>query len=340
MSKQSNKTLIGIFVLGAIALLVAGVLIFGSGKFLAESEEYVLYFEGSVKGLNIGAPVMFRGVKIGSVTDILLRYNPEDLTVHIPVIIEVERGRFKSVTGKETVRTHIKVLIDRGLRAQLQLQSVVTGQLMVDLDFYPDEPSKLVGTENTRISEIPTIPSGLQKFTKAIEQLPLDELFNKVVKTVESIEGLVNSPEVSGSFASLKKALDSADKLLVHVDNKIDPLVVSIEDTSIAARDAFVQAEKTLAFNEGVPGGVASDLRESLVSARDSLKQADQTLKQARETLVSIEEAAGENSTLIYEVNTTLRELSAAARSVRYLADYLDRQPEALIRGKAASQGE
>jgi len=334
MSKQASKTKIGAFVLGAIALVVAGVLIFGSGKFLRDLEKYVLYFEGSVKGLNDGAPVMFRGVKVGSVTDIVLRYNPEDLAVYIPVIIEVERDRFKSVSGKKVIKAPIGELIDRGLRAQLQLQSMVTGLLMVDLDFYPDEPPKLVSEEKVGYPEIPTISSELQKLTKTIEQLPLDEIVNKLAKSLDGIEKIVNSPDLQGSISSLKKALDSADSLLVHIDKKVDPLMAQIEDTSDAARGVFVQAEKTLALEEGVPGELASNIKETLASAKDAMASASDALKESKKTLAAYKGIVAEDSDVIYEVNTAMRELSEAARSIRYFVDYIDRHPESLLRGK------
>lgn len=334
MSKQANKTAVGAFVLGAIALAVAGVLIFGSGKFFADTDKYVLHFEGSVKGLNTGAPVMFRGVKIGSVTDILLRYDPVDLSVHIPVIIEVDRSRFSRINKVKERRTSINVLIERGLKAQLQLQSVVTGQLMVDLDFYPEDPVNLVGNNDIPYAEVPTIPSNLQKLTKTLEQLPLDELFNKLVKTVEGIERLINSPEISESFVSLKKALDSADRVFAHLDSSIDPLVQSIEGTSDAARSAFLQAEKTFALEEGVPGELASDIRETMTSAREALTSAQNALKQTEQTLITYQGFVAEDSDLVYEINNAAREFSEAARSVRYFVDYIDRHPEALLRGK------
>ena len=334
MSKQANKTKIGAFVLGAIVLIVSGVLIFGSGKLLADLDTYVLYFEGSVKGLNIGAPVIFRGVKTGSVTDISLQYNPDDLSVHIPVVIDVERDRFESVTGKKRRKVPLKELIEKGLRAQLQQQSFVTGQLMVNLDFHPDEPAELVGQERDKYPEIPTIASGLQKLTKTIEQLPLDEIVHKLAKSLDGIERIVNSPDLQGSIVSLKKALDSADKLLVHIDKNVDPLMASIEDTSDAARGAFVQAEKTLAMEEGVPGELASNLRGTLTSAKDALASARDALKEAKETLAAYKGVVSEDSDLIYEVNTAMRELSEAARSIRYFVDYIDRHPEALLRGK------
>ena len=347
MSKQASKTTIGAFVLGAIALLVAGVLIFGSGKFLRELQTYVLYFEGSVKGLNTGSPVMFRGVKMGSVTDIMLQYNPEDLTIYIPVVIEVERDRFESVTAEKRKKAPIEELIERGLRAQLQLQSMVTGQLMVNLDFYPDEPAKLVKQERAQYPEIPTIPSDLQKITKAIEQLPLDEIVNKLAKSLDGIEKIVNSPNLQKGIASLNTALDSVEKLMVHIGKKVDPLIANIEDTSDAARGAFlkadktidaatgafVQAEKTLSLKEGVSGELASNIKATLASAQNSLDRAEQTLE-------AYQRIGSEDSTLMFEITAAMKELASAARSVRFLADYLERHPEAVLRGKVSSKGE
>jgi paraquat-inducible protein B len=332
MSKQANKTVIGAFVVGAVVLAVIGVLVFGSGKFLTELDNYVLHFEGSVKGLNIGAPVVFRGVKIGSVTDILLRYNPDDFAIYIPVFIEVEPGRFQPLTGKKRKRRSIKDLIDQGLRAKLQLQSMVTGQLMVDLDFYPDEPAKLIGEEGIKYPEIPTITSGLQKLTETIEQLPLDVLFDKLLKTVEGIERVVNAPEIMESLHSLNEALKDVQHLVKNIDRHVEPLVTSIEDTSEAARSALVQAEKTLAMEDGMAGELASNLKETLANTSATMEQAEKTLTEVR-YIVS------EDSETIYELNRALEELSGAARSIRILTDYLEQHPEALIKGKGESTG-
>jgi paraquat-inducible protein B len=165
MSKPASKALIGGFVVGAIGLVIAGVLIFGSAKFLQETFKFVMYFEGSVKNLNVGSPVVFRGVKIGTVTDILLRYDPEDMSIKIPVIIEIEPDRVEVIGGiprEPDPELTISELVERGLRAMLQMQSFVTGQLMVELDFHPDKPIKLVGGD-TGYPEIPTIPSPPQR---------------------------------------------------------------------------------------------------------------------------------------------------------------------------------
>ena len=332
MSKQANKTVIGAFVIGAIALVVAGVLIFGSGRFLKERDSYVLYFEGSVKGLNIGSPVLFRGVKVGSVTDIRLRFDPEDLTVYIPVVIEVEPDRFSKGSNDKHPKQNVDLLVEKGLRAQLELQSMVTGQLMVNFDFQPDEPVNLTGIKSEYI-ELPTIPSDMEKLSRTIENIPFDELINKLTSAVGGLERVLNSPELIGSIQAAEKALKEINKLVKNVESQVAPLVSNIKNTSDAARSAFEQAEKTLTFEEGVPGELASGIKETLTSASDALKQ-------TRHTLSSVQEVVAKDSDLVYKLNNTLHELSGAARSIRFLADYLERHPESLIRGKGSAKGE
>lgn len=302
MSKQANKTLIGSFVLGAVVLIIAGVLIFGSGQIFVRLDKHVLYFKGSVKGLNVGAPVMFRGVKIGSVSDILLQFDTDDLSIRIPVVIEIDPESFTRIDDVKTwgAVNYLELLIKNGLRAQLQMQSVVTGQLIVDLDFYPDKPERFVGGES-KYPEIPTIPTDLEELARKIGNLPFEELFGKLVKAIEGIERIVNSPELIGSLGSLDKALIDIRSLLVNIDKQFIPLTTSLRETSDAAQSAFVQAEKTLSAFQGV---------------------------------------TAEDSEMIYELNTALKELSAAARSIRFMADYIERHPEALIRGKRDSKGE
>jgi paraquat-inducible protein B len=216
MSKPANKALIGAFVVGAVALVVAGILVFGSGRFLQETFKFVMYFDGSVKGLNVGSSVVFRGVKIGTVTDILLRYNPADMSVKIPVIVEIDPDRVEVVGVLATEpdpEAAIGQLIERGLRARLQMQSLVTGQLMVELDFHPDKEVKLVGGD-TGYPEIPTIPSTIEELSKRIEEVPIEEIFKKLLAAVEGIEGIVNSPEVKDIMSSLNLAAEDISKLV------------------------------------------------------------------------------------------------------------------------------
>ena len=359
MSKPTNKALIGGFVMGAIALVVAGVLVFGSGRFLRETFKFVTYFEGSVKGLNVGAPLVFRGVKIGTVTDILLRYDPTDMSIKIPVIIEIEPDRVDVIGGPPRERDVERILgelIERGLRARLQMQSLVTGQLMVELDFHPDKPVKLVGGD-TGYPEIPTIPSPLKELSKRVEKVPIEEIFQKLLSAVEGIEGIVNSPEIKGIISSLNLAAENISKLVRNIDGKIEPLASNIEDVASSIERTLRDTQKLVRNINAQIKPLASSIKETaedygklarnvdgqvttLASGiEEALEEVRVALEQVRKTLAVAEDALAEDSPLLYELDNALKEVSAAARSIRLLADYLKRHPEALIKGKGRSGG-
>jgi paraquat-inducible protein B len=332
MSKPVNKTLIGVFVLGAATLVVVAILIFGSGKLFTPVKKFVLFFEGSVKGLNVGAPVIFRGVKIGEVTGIQLRFDPKHLTTVIPVYVEIDPSTFVvpeefKALSKEAEKRYVfmQPLIEKGLKAQLQMQSFVTGQLIINLDFYPDKPIKLVGLEK-KYPEIPTVPTPMEELTKTLQDLKLDELYKKVMLTVEGIEKIVNSPELLSTIHSVNQTMKSADRLVNNIDAQVGPLVTNLQTTSEAVNRTMLQVEKALSTQDGIPAQLA-----------ETLRTANSALKQAENTLATAQNVVGDNG---YELNRALKELSASARSIRMLADYLERHPEALLKGKTSSEGE
>ena len=155
-------------------MAVAGVAYFGGGEFLAKKYTFVAFFEGSLKGLNIGAPVTYGGIRIGTVSNVVVRYDSADQSVRIPVYFELEQGRIEAV--RERARDpyqSIRALIDDGLRAQLVTQSFVTGQIAVQLDFRPDTPVVFVGAD-PHYPEFPTIPSTVEKMGKALEDFDLE----------------------------------------------------------------------------------------------------------------------------------------------------------------------
>jgi paraquat-inducible protein B len=298
----------------------------------------VCYFEGSVGGLNVGAPVVFRGVKIGTVTEVAFRFDPKKVSVTIPVFIELEQRR-KGVTKKETIET-FKQLIDRGLKAQLEMQSIVTGQLQIALDFYPDKPAKYVKADPDYF-EIPTIQSPFQELTKKIEKIPIDEIFQKVLSAVEGIEKVVNSPEITETLHSINQAakeikpmasnlqetVKDVRKLVQNVDNRVGPLASSIEGTvndyGKLARDA---GNKIDTLSLGLSDTI-KEIQKAVSSIEKTLGEAQLTLAEAKRTL-------SEDSTLSYEITETLQELQKGARSIRFLADDLKRRPESVLWGK------
>jgi paraquat-inducible protein B len=342
MSKQANKTIIGAFVIGALVLLVIGIVAFGSGKLFSKRITYVMFFDGSVKGLQIGSPALFRGVKIGEVTNMALQINATELKATIPVYVEVDPKKL-NISGVDASKIgkgqYVKALIDKGLKAQLQSQSFVTGQLMINFDFYPEWPAKLKGLD-PRYIEIPTIPSSLEQLTQSLQSLPIKEIVEKVNGVLGDIRTLVGSKEtlelrtsLNLTVKDLDRLVNNSNQMVTNFNNRLGPVADGINGASVAARGAFVQAEKTLAFKEGVPGEVASGLKETIVKI-------DSTLDHMHSTLVSIEKITDKNVNIGYDLTKTLGELDTAARAIRSLADYLERHPESLLKGKPPSKGE
>ncbi len=346
MDKQASKTLIGAFVVGAVVLIVAGVLIFGSGKLMKKTDSFVLFFEGSLQGLNVGSPVLFRGVRIGAVTNITIEADAEDLSIHIPVIIEIEPLKIKLIRGKRIrdITANLPPLIEKGLRAQLQIGSLLTGQLIIELGFSPDTPAKIVGL-NTNYPEIPTIPSALERITDIMKDLPFDKIIEKLLSAVEAIEKLASSPDIPDTLHSLKMTVEDARKLLQNLDSRIGPLAMSIDKTvqeyGKLARHVDGQVESlassvdaTLKDARELVRNVDGRVKPLASSIEKSLKEARGALEQARKALVVAEKTIGKESPVIYQLDKTLKEISRMARSIRSLADYLERHPNALLYGK------
>jgi paraquat-inducible protein B len=348
MDRQASKTLIGAFVVGAVILMAAGVMIFGSGKFLQEKSRFALFFKGSLQGLSVGNAVLFRGVKIGTVKNITIEADSKDLSVAIPVIIEIDPALVKLVHEKRKldIRVSLPQLIDRGFRAQLTMGSLVTGQLMVGLGFYPDTPVRMSGIES-EYPEIPTIPSPIERITGVMQRLPLEDIINKLLSAFEAVEALVESPDIPNALHALRQTVEDARKLINNLDSRIEPLSVSIDQTVAAYKklaqnvDAQVEplasrmdttledARKLVQNVDGRSGDLARSMETTLEKAREALEHGRKTLDAAKETI-------SKDSPLMYELDQTIKEISTMARSIRSLADYLERHPDALLYGKGA----
>ncbi|MFZ5765647.1 MAG: MlaD family protein [Thermodesulfobacteriota bacterium] len=327
MSVRTNKAVIGLFVLGAICLAVVGVVLFGSGKFFAPTSKYVMYFDGSIKGLSVGAPVVFRGVRIGSVSDIILQGNMRDMTFTVPVIVEIDLDRFRINNGKPAAADYHQALIGRGMRAQLQAQSLVTGQLMINLDFYPGRPARLL-PDSTGLPQVPTIPSTAAELAQKFEELPLQQMAQRANAVLGGLEKLVNSAEVQNGPRELNQAAADARRLIARIDREVGLLGDEARGAIGAATAAITRLDRLLAFEEGPPAELAGNLNLTLAEVRTSLDHFNQTLDAIRET------ATDERSQ--YQLRQALRELSETSRALNALIDALDRNPESLLRGKTA----
>ncbi len=325
MSTKVNKTAIGAFVLGAIALLVAGVLVLGAGKFFKKEFVYVTYFDGSVKGLNVGSPVTFRGVKVGSVTDISIIADPAKRELKIPVIFTLEPEKFVGTRAefRRDSKFVQKAVETMGLRTQLVTQSFVTGQLMMALDFFPDKPANYVGLYK-EYTEIPSIPTPLEQLQKTLEDLPFKEIVENLNHTLAGVERLVNSVDAKKTTEAIESAFKDTQALVQNINSKIAPVADNIAQAARSADAALVETRETMVTVRSDTQKVLDGAQLTLVSAQSALKQSEHTLQ-----------AYGEDSRLVVDLNKTLRELSMTTRSLRQLSDYLERHPEALLKGKA-----
>jgi paraquat-inducible protein B len=205
--RKANKIKIGVFVVGAIVLLVAGVLAFGSGTFFRQSDKYIVLFDGSVKGLSVGAPVNFRGVKIGNVTSIDLAFDQETKSVLIYVVIDVELSRVRGVPENFGYPDYHK-LVREGLRAKLEVQNFITGQLMLGFDFYPQDPQRMYKVAK-EYPELPALPVSPDIF-EIMNEIPIKEITNNLAQAVSGINRLVNSEGIADLDKTLREVTQSA----------------------------------------------------------------------------------------------------------------------------------
>jgi paraquat-inducible protein B len=328
MSKKANTAAIGAFVIGAVTLAVVGILTFGSGVFFRNIDRYVLYFEGDLKGLNVGSPVAWRGVRVGQVSDIKVIVNQDTLEFKVPVNIEIDADQFHGVeSGDHPEReSDLNDLIKKGLRAQLSLQSLVTGQLMIQLDMRPDIEAVLRGDGSK--PEIPTIPSSIQRLANALEKLDVGQMVSNINRAMTALENIIEAGDLEKLVGNIETAARDVAELAREMRERAGALTETIQTT---ARDA-------------------QTLMQSLDRQVDPVAgEAVQTMAQVRETLLRVDKALAAvdrlaagyaaDSAFRYELSTTLDELAATARSVRSLTDMLQQQPDALLRGKPVPGG-
>ena len=335
MAKQANRMMIGGFVVIAVIILAASLVVFGSGRFFKKTNEYVLYFDGSVKGLSVGSPVLFQGVQVGSVTSISIHTDMDDLKVDIPVIIEVEPERFVTASGEhsetdEEIREQIARLIGEGLRAVLQMQSFITGQLMIEVDFYPDTPVSLRNIDKDH-PEIPTIPSTTERLAQSLQRLDLEGMQKSLQNTLTGVDQLVNDPDLKASIRALKETLEEAREVVKKVDTKIDPLADNLDGTIRDARKLVNNVDRQV---DPLAKNVNTTVNDFGKLARDADARVEALGTGLDKTLSAVRGVMSPDAPLIVELESTLQEISATARSFRQLADYLERHPEALIQGK------
>lgn len=339
MSKPVNPMAIGSFLMAGLALLIAALLAFGGGQLFKPKLRWVVFFDSSLNGLNIGAPVKVQGVQVGKVANIVLQMDPSNNRLLKPVVLEIEPGNLLDPEGRpiqpamSDKERHARVdrLVEAGMRARLEIQSLLTGLLYVDLDFYPNRAPRLTGMSYNGLPEVPSLPTttdevknALEEVVKKIRDLPLDAMVRDLAASVADIRAILASDETRQSREALARSLKESEKLLAELNRQLPPLVKQVD---LAVKDAGHTARDT--------GALVRELRKEtkpvLSAAEQALLKATAVLEEAKGAVANVADTTAGDSTL----QQSLRELRNAARSVRNLSDSLERNPSALIFGKS-----
>ena len=332
MSRKANPTLIGAFVLGALTLAVVTTLLLTGGSWFGERKQHVLYFEGAAQGLQVGAPVVFLGVKVGTVKQIQLGLDPQSRRFLVPVIIELEPQVVRTRGGEPIDlrdRATVRQLVERGLRARMRMQSLLTGQLYVDLDFHPDKPA-IFAALDPELSEIPTIRTAGQELTTKFEGFPMD----KFLADVAAISGAVNTLMSAQATQDLPRRLDATlrhlESLAARFDAQGGPILKDVRGNLAEMQKALLAAQSALAKLDTAADRVA-DLTRSDSRMIAGITQASEDIAKAASAVRSLAE---QESPTVHSVNAALKEITRAADALRLLAETLEQQPDAIWRGK------
>jgi paraquat-inducible protein B len=317
MSQRTSSVLVGAFVIGALVIAIAGALFFAGGGFGVERRPVVMVFDGSLHGLNVGAPVALRGVTIGQVTGIDLVLNAREGDLTMVVEAQIESGRVSIIGGVDEVLTG--ELVARGLRAQLGMQSLLTGLLYVQLDFHPNSEPRLAAIDSP-YAQIPTIPTELEQLRSSFDSIDYAAIATDVERIASGLDTLLNNPDMQAMPGSLRATLSSVEAASAELGSTLASnshrLAALLEqgDASLERLDAQLQPIGT-----------------RITSTLDRL---DSTLAAAEKSLQRVEQASAPDSPSRRQLGATLQELTLAARALRNLASSLEANPQALLRGR------
>ena len=331
MSKKANPTTIGAFIVGAIILFITGILVFSSEAWFSINDRFIVFFDESINGLNVGAPIKLSGVQIGQVIEISVERDIKLNKILVPVVFEVNPqkiSRYNNLSQSPLGEVTVSDLINSGLRMQLQLSSMLTGQLFIEARFLPDTPAKLYGHKPDLI-EVPSIPSSseeiqktLRSFLADIKNVDFKKFFNDIGKTISNIEELTGSEQTRETFTALNASMLDLQQIMSTLKDETGPI-------SRDLRKTINRADQLILTFDANAGPLLEETQQTIVSAKT-------VLKQLNSALINIESLTNSDSPIGQDLQTALQELARAARSTRVMMDYLERHPDALIYGKEA----
>lgn len=307
---RPSATLIGTFVLGALGLVVAGVLFFGGGMLREKRFTVVSFFDASVAGLRVGAPVTFRGVPVGEVKSLGVRLDPRTGRSIIQVNMELVPQTL-TVYGAPmpTDGTLVPSLVRDGLTAQLVMQSFVTGLLSVELAFRPGEQVSRFG--DATLPEVPSVPGHFEALAKQLETVDIAAVLDTLQRTLAAAQPTLHQ---------LPRVLTSFERTLGTIDREVGASSASLQQTLAAARTLATDLDRNSA--------------STLAALRETLARADGTLGKADATLDGLNELVDPRGQTAMQVRRAVDDLAATSARLRNLAERVDRDPSVLVRGR------
>jgi paraquat-inducible protein B len=338
---------VGLFTLAGLALLALAVVVVG-GRWLAASERAVMRFENSVFGLQVGAPVVFRGVRLGQVGAIGLAPTVDD-AVAIPVTVEFDRALLRDLLGaaEPPPESTVAALVARGLVARLAMQSLLTGQLYVDLDLDAARAAAPAGIASVPgrpheaaaagLPVIPTAPTRLQTLQAQLEGLDLAQVGRDLAAVATLSRRLLEGPDAARVLARTADAAQALERLVLRLEREVEPLSRSARDT-LAESQRAMQALGQGALQVAQAASQAQQQVQALGAAGVPMAaEVERSAAELGRAAAALREAAAEDSALRLHADRALQDVARAARALRELGELIERHPDALLRGREAA---
>jgi paraquat-inducible protein B len=325
MSTKANPTVIGVFVLGAILIAIGAVLFFGSADLFAKKQTYVSYFTQSVSGLQNGSNVKFKGVNIGKVTRVLLGIGGKDQPVYAKVFYEVDQNVIVKDFGAGNPNFNLfdvegtKKRVEQGLRARLDFESLISGQLFVSIDFIKDAaPFTYHDNPSDNALEIPVQPSDIEAIVTNL---------TKAISNLGNVDFLAISKDLQALIVSAKNGVDSLD--LAGIGDSVNKLVngPELKGALTSVKTAFDQLDVTLKK-------LQDELEPISANLNPTLEEAKKTMAQLEEATRNLDKMLSSNSGFRYQLDSTLSQIGSAADALQRLSEFLERNPNSILFGR------
>ncbi|MBB1074079.1 MCE family protein [Rhodoferax sp. 4810] len=336
MNPSARAFRVGLFLVLGIVLLVTAIAFVLGGQLFTAREPVLMRFNGSVYGLKTGSPVVFRGVNIGTVTSLGLAQGSQAGSIEIPVTAMLNRDSLLQLGSPQpTASQAIQALLSQGLSARLANQSLLTGQLYVDLDLRPSQvkPGAAAASVAGDVPDIPTLPSTTQALQAQLEGVDIKAALQDVAAIAKATRQILQDPQ-------LKTTLDNAAKLSAELRALAQSLQREVKPLSGTAQTTLVQAgtaASALAQAASRIAQVAQRLDSTLAPDSALMQSFQVTAKELGQTAANLRNTTGEDSELVNNLNRAATDVARAARQMGDLAELLERQPDALLRGRAVA---